>query len=92
MTHLLQRGRHDRISDIARIDRTGCHRGVGGIFVNAEIIRFIRGPKHNRRQTDFPTIAFRSAVRPDDLTMDHVDAAPCEYVRPESREALVADV
>lgn len=60
--------------------------------MSAEIIRFIRGPKHNRGQTDFPTIAFRSAAQRDDLTMDHVDTAPCEYVRPESSEAQVTDV
>jgi len=56
---------------------------VGEILLSAEIIQFIRGPKHNREQSDFPTIAFRSAARPDDLTMDHVDTAPSEYVRPE---------
>jgi hypothetical protein len=65
---------------------------MGGIFVSAEIIQFIRGPKHDRGQTDFPTIAFRSAARRDDLTMDHVDTAPCEYVRPEQSEAQVTDV
>jgi hypothetical protein len=92
MTYLLQRGKHDRIFDIARIGRTGRHRGVGGIFVSAEIIQFIRSPKHNRGQTDFPTIAFRSGAQRDDLTMNHVDTAPCEYVRPESNEAQVTDV
>jgi hypothetical protein len=51
---------------------------MGGIFVSAEIIQFIRGPKHNRGQTDFPTIAFRSVVRRDDPIMDHSDTAPCE--------------
>jgi hypothetical protein len=85
------RGRHDRLSDIARLGRIGRHRGVGGIFVSAEIIRFIRGPKHNRGQTDFPTIAFRSAVRPNDLTMDHSDTAPCEYVWPDQGEAQIID-
>jgi hypothetical protein len=29
---------------------------------------------------------------PDDLAIDHVDTAPCEYVRPESSEAQVTDV
>ncbi len=60
--------------------------------MSAEIIRFMRGPKQHRGQTDFPTIAFRSVERPDDLTMDHVDTAPCEFVGPESYEALVTDV
>jgi hypothetical protein len=56
---------------------------VGGIFVSAEIIQFIRGPKLDRGPSDFPVIAFRSARRPDDLVMDHVDTASSEYVRPE---------
>ena len=51
--------------------------------MSAEIIQFIRGPKRDREHSDFPTIAFRSAARADDLVMDHVDAAPSEDVRPE---------
>jgi len=62
-------------------------RGLGGIFVSAEIIRFIARPDRNRGPTDFPTIAFRSATGPDDLTMDHVDTAACEVVWPHSDEA-----
>ena len=50
--------------------------------MSAEIIQFIRGPKRDREQSDFPTIAFRSAPRPDDLVMDHADAAPSEDARP----------
>jgi hypothetical protein len=53
---------------------------MGGIFVSAEIIQFVRGPKHDRGQSDFPTIAFRSAARPDDLAMPHVDTSPSEYL------------
>jgi hypothetical protein len=79
----IKRGAHDRVSDIARIGRPGRDRGVGGIFVSAEIIQFIRGPKRNRELSDFPTIAFRSAARPDDLVMDHADTAPSEYAPPE---------
>jgi hypothetical protein len=60
---------------------------VGGIFVSAEIIQFIRGPRPDRQQSDFPTIAFRSVARRDDLVMDHADTAPSEYVRPEPTEA-----
>jgi hypothetical protein len=48
--------------------------------MSAEIIQFVPRPNHNRDQTDFPTIAFRSAARPDDLAMDHVDTSPCEFV------------
>jgi hypothetical protein len=51
--------------------------------VSAEIIRFVPRPNHYHEPIDFPTIAFRSATRPDDLTMDHVDALPCEYVWPD---------
>jgi hypothetical protein len=72
--------RDDRLSDLARIGWPGHDRGVGGIFVSAEIIQFIRGPKHDREQSDFPTIAFRSAKRPDDLVMDHADTATSEDV------------
>ena len=53
--------------------------------MSAEIIQFIPRPKCDREQTDFPTIAFRSAL-PDDLTMDHADTAPCEYIRPDWAE------
>ena len=55
--------------------------------MSAEIIQFIARPNHHREQTDFPTIAFRSATGPDDLTMDHVDTAACEVVWPDSDEA-----
>lgn len=54
--------------------------------MSAEIIQFIRGPKRNREHSDFPTIAFRSASRLDDLVMDHADTAPCEYVCPKPAE------
>jgi hypothetical protein len=83
----IKRGRHDRISDIARIGRPGRDRGVGGNFVSAEIIQFIRGPQRNRELSDFPTITFRSAARPGDLVMDHADTAPSEYVHPEPAES-----
>jgi hypothetical protein len=55
--------------------------------MSAKIIQFIPRPNHNRDQTDFPEIAFRSAARPDDLAMDHVDTAPCEFFWPEPDEA-----
>jgi hypothetical protein len=52
---------------------------MGGIFVSAEIIPFT--PRSNRRSspTDFPA-ATPSAVRPDDLIMNHADTLPCEYL------------
>jgi hypothetical protein len=52
--------------------------------VSAEIIRFIPRPRHDDEQTDFPAIAFRSAVQ--DLTMDHADAMPCEHAGPNGGE------
>jgi hypothetical protein len=60
---------------------------VGGILLSAEIIRFIRGPKCQCEQSDFPTIAFRSAARPDGLAMDHADTSPCEYARLEEPDS-----
>ena len=42
--------------------------------MSAEIIHFIRRPKHDREQTDFPTIAFRSAL-PEDPATDRVERA-----------------
>jgi hypothetical protein len=48
--------------------------------MSAEIIQFIRRPHRDREQTDFPTIAFRSVLCHADLTMHHVDTAPCEYL------------
>jgi hypothetical protein len=55
--------------------------------MSAEIIQFIRGPKHRHGLSDFPTIAFRSAPRPGDRAMDYADTAPCEYVQPEPKES-----
>jgi hypothetical protein len=80
------KAKHDRVFDIARACGLDRDRGVGGICMSAEIIQFVPRPHRNREPTDFPTIAFRSVLRPDDLTMDHVDTAPCEYLRPEPDE------
>ena len=52
--------------------------------MSAEIIQFIPRPRHDDEKTDFPTIAFRSAV--PDLTMDHADAVPCEHALPDGGE------
>jgi hypothetical protein len=49
--------------------------------VSAEIIPFTPRPNRGSGPTDFPA-ASRSAIRPDDLTMDHADTAPCEYLWP----------
>jgi hypothetical protein len=52
--------------------------------MSADIIRFIPRPKRGREPTDFPKIAFRSVVKPDDLVMDHADTSPCEFAPAES--------
>jgi hypothetical protein len=54
------------------------------IVMSADIIRFIPRPDRRREPTDFPTIAFRSLVKPDNLVMDRADTAPCEHVPAES--------
>jgi len=46
--------------------------------VSAEIIQFIPRPRHDRAPTDFPTIAFRSAVADPDT--EYADTAPSEYL------------
>ncbi len=52
--------------------------------MSTEIIQFIPPPKRNRAQTDFPTIAFRSAVR--DPKIASVDAGAEKQAGPASRE------
>jgi len=52
--------------------------------VSAEIIQFIPRPKWDDTQTDFPTIAFRSAVQ--DSKIDAVDSAPDKHAGPAGRE------
>jgi hypothetical protein len=53
---------------------------VGGVVMSAEIVAFVPRLKRKREPMHAPPAAFRSAPRPDDLTMDHADTAPCEYV------------
>jgi hypothetical protein len=76
-----QGARHDSVSDFARFGWPDRDRIMGGIFVSAEIIPFTPRPKRGSGPTDF-SAASRSAIRPDDLTMDHADTAPCEYLWP----------
>jgi hypothetical protein len=52
--------------------------------MSAEIIQFIARPKRDDAQTDFPTIAFRSAVQ--DPAFDPVDVAPDKHAGPAKRE------
>src|SRR5437879_391957 len=67
-TFHLRREADDRVSDLARADRPDCDRGLGGSFMSTEITRFIPLASRTSEQTDFPTIAFRSAAR--DLAKD----------------------
>jgi hypothetical protein len=52
--------------------------------MSAEIIQFIARPKRGDAQTDFPTMAFHSAVQ--DPKIDPVDAAPVKHAGPAKRE------
>jgi hypothetical protein len=47
--------------------------------MSAEIIAFVPRLKRKPGPVHFPPAALCSAPRPDDLTMDHADTAPCEY-------------
>jgi hypothetical protein len=53
--------------------------------VSVDIIRFIPRPRPDCEQTDFPTIAFRSAVH--DLAADQAEPARGEFCEPDKREA-----
>jgi hypothetical protein len=57
---------------------------MGGSFMSTDIIQFIRRPRRDSEQTDFPTIAFRCAV-PGHIS-DHVEMASCDVVVRESGE------
>jgi hypothetical protein len=52
--------------------------------LSAEIIQFIPRPGRDDAPTDFPTIAFRSAVQ--DPAVAHIDAAANQPVEAERRE------
>ena len=82
---------HDRVSDIALIGRPDRNRGVERTLMSAEIIQFVPRPNRKHKQMDSCTIAFRSALRPDDLTMDHVDTSPGECIWSDSRERQISD-
>jgi hypothetical protein len=59
--------------------------------MSAEIVPFIPRPNRKSGLTDFPTTAFRLAVPAGDLTMDHVDTVPCEYVWPQTQPSESGD-
>jgi hypothetical protein len=82
---------HDRVSDIALIGRPDRNRGVGGTLMSAMIIQVAPRAHRERKEMEFSAIASRSVPQPDDLTMDHVDTSPCEYVWPDSYETQISD-
>lgn len=53
--------------------------------MNIDIIQFIPRPKRDDTQTDFPTIAFRIALR--EPSSGRIDVAPDKHGGPASREA-----
>jgi hypothetical protein len=53
--------------------------------VSTDIIQFIPRPKRDDAQTDFPTIAFRSALQ--DPAIDPVDSVPDRRSGSANREA-----
>jgi hypothetical protein len=57
---------------------------MGGHAMNAQIIPFV--PRGDRKRGVVSFLA--SAAPPDDLVMDHVDTAPCEYAAPEERDPV----
>jgi hypothetical protein len=82
---------HDRLSDLARLGGPFGDHHMGGSIVSAVIIPFTRGRQRNSERSEFSAIAFRSAERPDDLVIDHVDAAACEGARFESQSGTFGD-
>jgi hypothetical protein len=52
--------------------------------VSAEIIQFIPRPRRDDAQTDFPTIAFRSAAQ--DPAVDPAEVPSDKHAGPERRE------
>lgn len=53
--------------------------------MSTEIIQLMPQPNRDDAQTDFPTIAFRSAM-PDPVTA-HADADAVRYAEPKKRES-----
>jgi hypothetical protein len=70
----------DGLPGIAFLGGPDHDRGMGGVVVSAEVIPFVPRLNRRRKPVHFPPASFRSAPPPDDLTMDHADTAPCEYV------------
>lgn len=59
--------------------------------MSAEIIQLMPRPQQHRSPAGFPRPAFCSSARVHDLTWDHADTSPCEYVPPDRREVPITD-
>jgi hypothetical protein len=86
MPHIsFRRGTDDRLFDLACARWSRRHRHIGGSVVSFDIIQIIPSPQSDDAQTDFPTIAFRSARQ--DPIADPADAVTDQRSRPVNREA-----
>jgi hypothetical protein len=82
--------KHDRFPDLARFGRPRGDRHMGGSIVSAEIVPFTHIASRNSERSNFSAL-FRSAERPDDLAMDHVDTAACDRAWFESQSEAFGD-
>jgi hypothetical protein len=72
---------NDRKCELSRAAGPRRHFPKRGTGTSADVVCFILPPpRHGRALTDFPTIAFRAAVRPEAFAETHADTAPCEIV------------
>ena len=72
---------NDRVSELGGAAGPHGHFPERKTGTSAGVVRFILPPpRHGRAPTDFPTIAFRAAVRPEVFAETHADTAPCEIV------------
>jgi hypothetical protein len=53
--------------------------------MNGKILQFVPRARRDRGVSEAANV-FRLPSRLDDLTMDHVDTAPCEYIGPRERQ------
>jgi hypothetical protein len=87
MPHIsFEREIDDRLSDLARPDWPDCDHGLGGTFMSVDIVQFIPRPRHASGQTDFPTVAFRSAVR----DLERAEPAPRDDTETDKRESKMS--
>ncbi len=72
---------NDRVSELSGAAEPRRHLPVRAADRSAEVICLILPPpRHGRATTDFPTIAFRTAVQPENFGETHADTSPSEIV------------